>query len=47
MRRVEGGKWKDRVVGKAAGDVRVFIPGRGPGLADEARSDTIPGRGGR
>jgi hypothetical protein len=40
---VEGEKWKERVVGKAAGDERVFIPGRGPGLADEARSDTIPG----
>jgi hypothetical protein len=39
MRRVEGGKWRERVVGKAAGDERVFIPR--VGLADEA-SDTIP-----
>jgi hypothetical protein len=31
MRRVEGGKWKERVVGRAAGDERVFISGRGAG----------------
>jgi hypothetical protein len=31
-----GGKAIERVVGKAAGDECVFIPGRGPGLADEA-----------
>jgi hypothetical protein len=31
MRRVDGGKWRERVVGKAAGDERVFIPGRGSG----------------
>jgi hypothetical protein len=32
MRRVEGGKWRERVVGKAAGIERVFIAGRGSGL---------------
>ena len=42
MRRVEGGKWRERVVGKAAGDERVFIADRGVGLVDEASSDTIP-----
>jgi hypothetical protein len=31
MRRVEEKNWKERVVGKAAGDERVFIPGRGSG----------------
>jgi hypothetical protein len=29
MRRVKGGKGKERVVGKAAGDEGVFTPGRG------------------
>jgi hypothetical protein len=28
IRRVEGGKWRERVVGKAAGDECIFIPGR-------------------
>ena len=42
MRRVEGEDWRERVVGKAAGYERVFIPGRGSGLADEARLDAIP-----
>jgi hypothetical protein len=27
MRRVEGENWRERVVGKAAGDERVFVPG--------------------
>jgi hypothetical protein len=31
MRRVEGEIWRARVVGKTAGDERVFIPGRGSG----------------
>src|SRR2546423_15333393 len=31
---------------KAAGDERVFIPGRGVGVADEAGSDTIPNAAG-
>ena len=31
MRRVEGEKWREEVVGKAAGDERVFIAGRGSG----------------
>ena len=42
MRRVEGGKWRERAVGKAAGDERVFIPGPRVGLADEAGSDAMP-----
>jgi hypothetical protein len=29
MRRVEGKIWRERVVGKAAGDEHVFIAGRG------------------
>jgi hypothetical protein len=32
---VKGEKGKERVVGKAAGDECVFIPGEGLGLADE------------
>jgi hypothetical protein len=31
MRRVEGENWRERFVGKAAGDERVFIPGRRSG----------------
>jgi len=31
MRRVKGGKIGGRVVGKAAGDERLFTPGRGSG----------------
>jgi hypothetical protein len=31
MRRVEGENWRERVVGKAAGDEHVFIAGRGSG----------------
>jgi hypothetical protein len=41
MRRVEGENWRERVVGKTAGDEHVFIAGRGLGLADEARLDAI------
>jgi hypothetical protein len=37
-----GENWRERVVGKAAGDERVFIPGRGFGQVDEASSDAIP-----
>jgi hypothetical protein len=46
VREGKGTKGSERVVGKAAGDECVFIPGEGPGLADEVRSDAIPGRGG-
>jgi len=43
VRRAKGEKKeKERVVGKAAGDERVFIPGRGVGVADEASLDAIP-----
>jgi hypothetical protein len=43
MRRVKGRKKGRReLLEKAAGDERVFIPGRGCGLADEASSDAIP-----
>jgi hypothetical protein len=42
----EGTKGRERVVGKAAGDECVFIPGEGPGLADEVGWDHA-GRGGR
>ena len=38
----EGKKGREGVVGKAAGDECVFIPGEGPGLADEVGSDAIP-----
>jgi hypothetical protein len=35
FRRFKGGwrkeKWRERVVGKAVGDERIFIPGRGAG----------------
>ena len=31
MRRVEGENWREIIVGKAAGDERVFIPGRRSG----------------
>jgi hypothetical protein len=41
VRRVEGGKWKERVVGKAAGDERVYIPQRGAGWQMKP-ADTIP-----
>jgi hypothetical protein len=46
VRRVEEEKGRQRVVGKAAGDERVFIPSRGVGVADEAGSDTIPNAAG-
>jgi hypothetical protein len=43
MRRVEGGEMeRERVVGKAAGDKRVFIPGRGSGWQMKPASDAIP-----
>jgi hypothetical protein len=44
MRRVEGGKWRERerVAGKAAGDERLFYTWPKVGLADEAGSDAIP-----
>jgi len=44
MRRVEGGggKWRERVVGKAVGDERVSIPGRGSGWQMKPGSDAIP-----
>jgi hypothetical protein len=35
-------KKRERVVGKAAGDECVFIPGKRTGLADEVGSDAIP-----
>ena len=35
----EGERGRERVAGKAAGDECVFIPGEGPGLADEVSSD--------
>jgi hypothetical protein len=38
----KGRKERERVAGKAAGDECVFIPGKGPGLADEVGSDAIP-----
>ena len=38
----EGTKGRERVAGNAAGDECVFIPGEGPGWADEVGSDTIP-----
>jgi hypothetical protein len=38
----EGGKGKERVVGKAAGDECVFIPGVGPGW--QVRSSSTPCR---
>jgi hypothetical protein len=31
--KIEGGKGRERIVGKAAGDEYVFIPGEGPGCA--------------
>jgi hypothetical protein len=44
-------KEKERVAGKAAGDECIFIPGEGPGPADEVESltpipDTTGGEGG-
>ena len=39
--REKGTKRSERVVGKAAGDECVFIPGAGP-AADEVGSDAIP-----
>jgi hypothetical protein len=42
VREGKGTKGSERVVGKAAGDECVFIPGEGPGLADEVGSDAIP-----
>jgi hypothetical protein len=47
MRRVEGGRWRERVAGKAAGDERVFIAGRGVGLAYESQLRRHTRRGGR
>ena len=41
-----GKKWKERVVGKAAGDERVFIPGRASELADGAPPTPIPATAG-
>src|SRR5277367_5703578 len=38
----EGTNGRERTVGKAAGDECVFIPGAGPGLADEGGSDATP-----
>jgi len=37
------GNGKEKVVGKATGDERIFIPGQGSGLADEASPGAIPG----
>jgi hypothetical protein len=37
----EGGKGRERVVGKAAGNECVFIPGEVPGLADEVGFDAL------
>jgi hypothetical protein len=42
MRRVEGKKWRERVVGKAAGDERVFIAAAGSGCQMKASSNAIP-----
>jgi hypothetical protein len=39
----KGTKERERVVGKAAGDECVFIPGEGPSWQIEVRSDAIPG----
>jgi hypothetical protein len=38
-----GKKGTEKVVGKAAGDERIFIPGQGSGLVDEASPGAIPG----
>ena len=38
----EGKKGRERVVGKAAGDECVFIPGVRAGLADEVGFDAMP-----
>jgi len=37
------GDGKEKVVGKATGDERIFIPGQGSGLADEASPGAISG----
>jgi hypothetical protein len=42
VREGEGTKKRERVVGKAAGDECVFIPGEGTGQADEDGSDAMP-----
>jgi hypothetical protein len=42
MRRVEGENWRERVVGKAAGDEHVFIAGRGSGW--QMKPDQTPYR---
>ena len=47
MREGKGTKGSERVVGKAAGDECVFIPGERTGLADEGRVRRHTGRGGR
>ena len=42
MREGRGTKGSERVVGKAAGDECVFIPGEGPGWQMKVGSDAIP-----
>ena len=42
VREGKGTKGSERVVGKAAGDECVFIPGEGPGWQMEVGSDAIP-----
>jgi hypothetical protein len=44
VREEERTKERERVVGKAAGDECVFIPGEGPGWQMSFRSDAIPDR---